>query len=81
MPTYSVRHRFAAVRRIGIKDGRCPKCGGETTRQKRFEQTLNPFNKNAAGVVKTQEEIVIELLEEIDAWTPDFTHAKCKVTP
>lgn len=35
---------------------------------KMFMQTLNPFNKNATGQVKTRQEIESELLAERETW-------------
>lgn len=73
-----MRYVFQEVRRSAIKDGACPVCGVKTTRQQKFYQTISPFNKNAAGDMKTADEIVVELKAEMAAWTPDFTHGKCK---
>lgn len=33
-----------------------------------FMQTINPFNKNAAGQIKTRQEIEEQLLAEREAW-------------
>jgi hypothetical protein len=38
-------------------------------RQKKFYQTLNPFNKNKNGVPKTRGEILDELRNQIEEWT------------
>lgn len=35
---------------------------------KRFFQTVNPFNRNADGSVKTREQIQKEVQEECSAW-------------
>jgi len=42
---------------------------GKTRQEtKRFSQTVNPFNKNSAGLVKTAGEIQRELMTERDLW-------------
>ena len=35
---------------------------------KKFWQTVNPFNKNADGSIKTREQILIEIGRERDDW-------------
>jgi len=35
---------------------------------KTFMQTINPFNLNAAGIVKSRDEIMDELREEREKW-------------
>ncbi len=35
---------------------------------KKFYQTLNPFNKNKDGSLKTVEQIMVELRHERDKW-------------
>ena len=74
----TVRYSFEQVRMTKIKDGPCPVCEVHTTRQKRFEHTVNPFNTRADGEVKTREEVREDVKAEAEAWTPDFTHGKCR---
>jgi hypothetical protein len=62
----------------GKKRGICPKCGKMAVRSKRFYQTLNPFNKNKSGEIKTIEEILKECNERLSAWRREpVYHAKC----
>lgn len=42
--------------------------GKRRQKTKTFSQTLNPFNKNAEGNIKTREEILVEINAEADAW-------------
>ncbi|RQO83533.1 hypothetical protein [Acidovorax sp. FJL06] len=35
---------------------------------RKFFQTINPFNKNAAGEIKSCDEIMVEIRAERDAW-------------
>lgn len=51
------------------------------TRTKEFTQTLNPFNTNADGSVKTRSEIQAELSAQAKAYrdrNEAIYHAKCK---
>ena len=45
------------------RPGKCAGCGKKTKRVIRISETLNPFNKNAAGNPKT----VVEIRESLDA--------------
>ena len=47
-------------------------------RRKTFEQTVNPFNRNTDGSVKTRDEVAEAVKAEALAWVPDFTHEACK---
>ena len=64
MPTY----RFQEVPLYGTKNIPCSGCGKKLRRQRKFTQTLNPFNKNSEGHPKTVKEIQSELSERIKTW-------------
>ncbi|MFF9118349.1 hypothetical protein ACF09Y_22565 [Streptomyces massasporeus] len=64
MPTY----RFREIKHQASKNLPCPVCGKKLRRQRTFGQTLNPFNKNADGQVKTELEIVRELNATAAEW-------------
>lgn len=77
--TYRVTTTYQEVGLTGHRDGVCPVCGKKGKRQRRFYQTLNPFNRNKKGEVKTRSEIYEELKEEISKWSKgQFVHAKCE---
>lgn len=63
----SIHLRFKEVTLTGKKSGLC-KCGKRRTRSKTFMQTLNPFNTNPDGSLKTREDIYPQLREKIAAW-------------
>lgn len=42
--------------------------GKKRQQTKKFLQTINPFNKNADGSLKTRSQIMVELNAERDAW-------------
>ncbi len=56
-------HKFQEVSLIAYA-----KTADGKRRQKKFWQTLNPFNKNSKGLAKTREEILQELQVEAENW-------------
>jgi len=66
MPVY----RFEAVRRRVTKVVKCRGCDRKLTRSTTLEQTVNPYNRNADGTVKTRSQIVEELEDEAAIWHP-----------
>lgn len=71
-------HRYQPVYLRTVRRGVCPVCSRKVTRERTTNQTINPYNRNADGSVKTFAEIRSELIAESAEWTPDFTHAKCR---
>jgi predicted RNA-binding Zn-ribbon protein involved in translation (DUF1610 family) len=67
---------YTPVKWSATKQFVCVVCGKVGRRSKTFRQTLNPYNKNAAGQPKTTAEIRAELQVEAQRWRPD-RHAKC----
>ena len=76
MTTYVTR--FEKVELPAEQVGKCPVCNKRVVRRTTFWQTINPFNTDAEGTIKTYGEIREELIEESKAWEPDFTHEKCR---
>jgi len=58
--------RFQEVRLKAVR--RWKENGKQRQETKVFMQTINPFNKNAAGEIKQLDEIMVELKAERDAW-------------
>lgn len=58
---------FQEVTLMGRKAGKC-RCRKRRTRTEKFFQTLNPYNKNKAGEIKTRVEILEELSAEKSKW-------------
>jgi hypothetical protein len=74
MPTYT----FEEIRwSSGRRNLKCRTCGKRFTRSRTFTQTINPFNRNADGQVKTRSEIYTELRAEAEAWQPDDLCTGC----
>lgn len=60
---------FNEVAIYGQKSVKCAAgCKRTLRRSRKFWQTLNPFNKNAAGEPKTRGEIQDELIAQRGAW-------------
>lgn len=62
---------FEEVTRRAAKNLPCPDCGKKVRRQTTFMQTINPWNKNAAGEPKTRQEIQDELKADAAAWVQE----------
>jgi len=58
--------RFEQVKITAVRQWR--ENGKRRQETKTFMQTLNPFNKNADGSVKSRGQIITELLLERKAW-------------
>lgn len=69
---------YTRVTRTAVKNGFCPVCGKNSTRQQTFENTINPFNRNELGAVRTYDEVMDSVNQLCTDWTPDFTHESCK---
>ncbi|HDV9097244.1 TPA: hypothetical protein QIZ65_004082 [Enterobacter kobei] len=71
--------RFDEISTFAEKSGKCDVCGKACKRREKFYQTLNPFNKNADGSVKTYQEIRKEIeLKAIEWKLKPVRHAKCE---
>jgi hypothetical protein len=73
-----MRINFEPVSTSRRKSGKCPVCGKTVVRQQKFEHTINPFNKNTDGTIKTYSQVLNAVEKEADEWKPDFRHDKCK---
>ena len=70
---------FQVVELKFSKSGICPACGKSAIRTKKFFQTLNPFNKNDDGSVKTRDQIMVELSAQASKYRSEtIYHAKCE---
>lgn len=75
MPIYV----FEEVKLYGRKSGKCSVCGKTCVRIQKFSQTLNPFNKNKKGEVKTWQEIKTELQDQLVEWrSKPPIHSRCE---
>lgn len=69
---------FREVAITGRKRAACKVCGKKVNRQRKFWQTINPWNVNIDGTQKSRRDIEKELREEICEWksTPISDHCK-----
>jgi hypothetical protein len=73
--------RFERIPLTARKTARCSQCGKPVRRQRTFGQTVNPYNRNAAGQPKSRQEILAELRDEAQAWKNEpATCAACAET-
>jgi hypothetical protein len=78
--TYRVITTFEEIPARARRRGKCPTCGKPVVRSRTFTMTVNPFNKNPDGSVRTRREVWIAVSAEAQAWdpTPDvFEHQRC----
>lgn len=66
-----IRETYEVISIKGIRTWR--ENGRRRQETKTFEQTVNPFNKNAEGKVKSREEIYRELEAERRLWLDEVT--------
>lgn len=75
--------RFEEVKYKGIAKGICPVCKKSVVRAKTFTNTINPFNRNKDGEIKSWKEVSIDVKNRAEKWEKsdiDFTHGKCFVS-
>jgi hypothetical protein len=70
-------YRFQEVKRREQRKLKCRTCGKRFTRSHTFVQTVNPWNKNADGAVKTYGEVLRDVNAEGAKWAPDNLCTQC----
>ena len=60
--------KFEEVSRWGQKNVKCAGCGKHLRRSTTITNTINPFNKNAAGQVKSYGEVLDNVKAQLEAW-------------
>ncbi len=48
----------------------CKTCGKKFSRSKTFSNTINPWNQNLDGSVKTREQVRADVTAEANNWNP-----------
>ena len=75
-------HTYEQLQTAAVKSLPCPGCGRKVRRQRTFTQTLNPFNRNAAGDPKTRPEVYESLRAKAAAWRAEpVTCSRCEGHP
>jgi hypothetical protein len=78
MSYHTVTTRYEPVTTSREHRGKCSVCGKPTVRRRTFQHTVNPFNKNEDGSVRTRAEVWKRVNAVADEWIPDFRHDKCR---
>lgn len=65
--TGEIRYNFEKVKCYAKKSGKCL-CGKRRTRSEVLWQTVNPFNKNPDGTVKTYNQVRADVNREYEEW-------------
>lgn len=67
MATTTINFEEVAIR--GFKRVKCAGgCKRTLTRKEKFWKTINPFNKDEYGNIKSREQLLVELKVERDEW-------------
>lgn len=72
MRTYTTR--FEEVCITHTRRWKDPETGRPRQQTKKFSMTLNPFNKNPDGTVRTRKDIYAALVVQRDAWIAECEH-------
>jgi hypothetical protein len=62
---------YSKVKHTAKRRVTCNVCGKHLNRQRTFEQTVNPWNKNPDGTVKTFMQVLASVHAEALVWEPD----------
>ncbi len=61
----TVRYTFPVISRSQDVRCECFTCSERFSRTVRVSQTVNPFNRNADGVPKTRDEVLLDVVTEL----------------
>lgn len=68
---------FDKIKHVEKRNGVCPVCGKRSQRSKTFEETVNPYNRNEDGTIKTPMQVLASVRAKGEAWEPNLTHWNC----
>lgn len=68
----TITYTFREVKIKGVKKWK-GEDGKRHTTTRTFSQTINPFNKNKEGKIKSRDEIMTEITAERDAWIKEVS--------
>ena len=63
--------KFPVIKVKATRAVRCQGCKKPMTRTKTFECTINPFNKNSDGSIKSASEVREQAQALADKWNPE----------
>ena len=72
-------HVFASISRRAVRTGECRVCHKKGRRATTITNTVNPFNKNPDGTVRTRVDVYRHVAELAAEWSAlPFVHAGCE---
>lgn len=69
MISYTVT--YERIKRTAVRKLVCARCGKRFRRQRTFENTISPFNKNPDGTVRTRREVEQNVASLAREWQPE----------
>jgi hypothetical protein len=76
----TVTTHYSKIKHTAKRRVTCETCGKKVDRQRTFEQTVNPWNKNTDGTVKTFLEVLAAVQLEANLWEADPDCGKHEAT-
>jgi len=77
-----VTYVYERITARGRRSGTCDVCGKPAQRSRTFENTVNPFNRNADGTVRTRTEVRANVSRLAREWElGQVRHAGCEAGP
>lgn len=74
-------YRYEEISWRSEKSGECAVCGKHVKRQKKFTNTVNPWNRNPDGTTRTRVEVMANVQSLAARWQEQpVTHQRCEVT-
>jgi hypothetical protein len=73
-------YRYDEISVPAVRNLKCAKCTKRFRRQHTFTATVNPFNKNPDGTVRTPREIRAVLSKQASEWSPRNVCTGCDTT-
>ena len=70
-------YRYQTLANLQRRRLSCVTCGQKFNRQHTFTMTINPWNCNADGTVRTSREVTDALSDQAKAWQPAPICGKC----
>jgi hypothetical protein len=73
-------YRYEEVKHTAKRRVTCSVCGKKFNRQRTFEQTVNPWNMNPNGSVRTYQEVRAAVFALAQQWQPEPDCGKHEAT-
>jgi hypothetical protein len=67
----TIIRRFETVKRTAVRKLVCVHCGRRFRRQRTFTNTINPYNRNPDGSIRTRREVEENVARLAGEWDPE----------